>query len=125
MAGYQGTTILRFTASFTNLGNVDQALALTGRSGLGPWAKGKILYIHAVLAGGPATTVDFRLRETVPSNNDRVAFTAEPFPAKVQPAGGPVPYIINTGTELELVAQTDDGTFNSDVDFFIDIEGPF
>jgi hypothetical protein len=112
--------IIRYIASPAGLGLGPVPIPLAGP--VGPPVRGKILRINVVKVGGPATFVTFRFKETG-GGPVRLEFTAEPFPVDKQPL--PVSYQVPTPSDLIMEVETDDGTGSTDLDFFVDIEGPY
>jgi hypothetical protein len=89
---------------------------------VGPFVGGKILRIEAVLISGPATYVTLRFKEGA-AGRTILEYTLEPFPVAKQPV--PANYEITVPSDLKLEIETDDGTNMTNIDFDIDIEGPY
>lgn len=117
----QGT--IRYTASPTGLGLGPTTVAFTGPAGApGPFLRGKIRRVTIEKTAGPATTVTFRFREGV-GGRIRLEFTAVALDADEQTLD--TTYEVSAPANLVLEVETDDGTNATDLDIFVDIEGPY
>ena len=111
------TGIIRYTASPSSLGTSFTSVALSGA--VGPFRRGKITRVTVEKTAGPGTTVSIRFREGV-AGRIRLEYTAETLDADKQP----LPASYDT-SNLVMEVATDDGTNATDLDIFVDIEGPY
>lgn len=117
----QGT--IRYTASPSGLGTGPTTVAFTGPAGApGPFVRGKIRRVTINKTAGPATLVTFRFREGV-AGTIRLEFQNEALDVDKQPLD--VTYEVDDPPDLVLEVETDDGTNATDLDIFVDIEGPY
>lgn len=117
----QGT--VRYTASPSGLGSGPTTVSFTGPVGApGPFLRGKIQRVVVRKTAGPATQATFRFREGA-GGNIRLEFVNVELDVDKQPL--PVTYEVSAPANLVLEIETDDGTSSTNLNVFVDIEGPY